>query len=57
LEKDSTNDIPKLKSTKIEKAVVKGYKAVEEAVVSGYKTTEKEFSETFLKKENENNAK
>jgi hypothetical protein len=26
-------------------------------VVSGYKTTEKEFSETFLKKENENNAK
>jgi hypothetical protein len=65
LETDSTGNSPKLKTTKVEKAVVKGYKAVEngvvngykaveKAVVDGYKNTEEDFKQTILNKEEKN---
>jgi hypothetical protein len=63
---DSTmKDNLKLKETKTEKAVVKGYKAIENGVVTGYKAIENgvvngykkiedKFVETFLEKDSTN---
>ncbi|MBP3461252.1 MAG: hypothetical protein J6K21_02435 [Bacilli bacterium] len=39
--------------SKIEKAVVGGYKKVEDSVVGGYKKIEDKFVDTFLKKDGE----
>ena len=41
LEQDTAGGKPKLKSTKVEKAVVNGYKTIENGVVKGYKSIEK----------------
>lgn len=40
----------KMKTTKIEKAVVGAYKKIESFFVNGYKKIEKAFVETFLEK-------
>lgn len=39
--------------SKIEKAVVNGYKKIEKAVVVGYQKIENKFIDKFLKKDNE----
>ena len=63
LEQDTAGGKPKLKSTKVEKAVairrvVKGYKSIEKGVVDGYKTIETNVVESYKEIETDfiNNA-